>query len=106
MSMPHRNRMWIWVGRLTFGLIVIGIVAYFSAAGLDKADKLASVLGFLLALAALIVPHLFSVSSGDGGRGSTSSAGNASHGQIDARHAQGVQINQSGGNTQHNNFAS
>ncbi|MEU6427341.1 hypothetical protein ABZ860_15735 [Microbispora sp. NPDC046973] len=87
MSMPHRNRMWIWVGRLIFGLIVIGLVAYISAAGLDKADKLASVLGFLVALAALVVPHLFPLSSGGGGRGSTSSAANATHGRIDARHA-------------------
>ncbi|MEN3536890.1 hypothetical protein AAH991_17390 [Microbispora sp. ZYX-F-249] len=104
--MPHRNRTWIWAGRLIFGLVVIGLVGYYSVVGLDRADKFASVIGSLLALAALVVPHLLPVSRGDDGRGSTSPAANATHGQIDARHAQGVQINQSGGNTQHNTFLS
>lgn len=56
--MPHRTRIWVWVGR-GFAVVIIGAVAvYLSSAGLDKADKIASGLSLLVALAALLAPYL------------------------------------------------
>lgn len=56
--MPRRSRRWVWAGRVAFGLIVTGLVVYLVAVGLDKADKLASAIGAVAALAALGAPYL------------------------------------------------
>jgi hypothetical protein len=47
-----------WVGGVVCVLLVVGLVAYLVVAGLDKADKIASVLAALLALVALAAPYL------------------------------------------------
>ena len=57
-----RRSGWIWGGRIVFMLLVAGLGAYLASAGLDKADKLASALGLLVALAALLAPYLLSPS--------------------------------------------
>jgi hypothetical protein len=56
--MPRRSRRWVWVGRVVFGVIVVGLVVYLAVVGLDKADKLASSIGAVLALVALGAPYL------------------------------------------------
>jgi hypothetical protein len=53
-----RRRGWIWGGRTAAVVVVAGIAVYLSSVGLDKADKLASVLGMLVAVAALVAPYL------------------------------------------------
>ena len=54
----HRRKSWEWCGRVVFVVIVAGLVAYLSVVGLDKADKIASSIGGVVALAALIGPYL------------------------------------------------
>lgn len=56
--MPRRSQRWIWAGRVGFGVVVAALAAYLAAVGLDKADKLASGIGAVLALLALGVPYL------------------------------------------------
>ncbi len=63
--MRRRRSGWIWSGRIAAVAVTVGLVAYLSSAGLDKADKLAGVLGMLVAAAALIVPYLMPSSTGD-----------------------------------------
>jgi hypothetical protein len=41
-----------------FGVIVAGLIVYLVMVGLDKADKLASAVGVVVALAALVAPYL------------------------------------------------
>jgi hypothetical protein len=48
----------VWVGRVAFGVIVAGLVVYLVVVGLDKADKLASAIGAVAALVALVAPYL------------------------------------------------
>jgi hypothetical protein len=54
----RRRSGWIWGGRVVAVFVVAGMGVYFSTVGLDKADKLASVLGLLVAAAALVAPYL------------------------------------------------
>jgi hypothetical protein len=56
--MRRHNSGWIWAGRGIAVLIVAGLAIYLSQAGLDSADKLASVLGCLVAVIALLAPYL------------------------------------------------
>ncbi|WP_229075820.1 hypothetical protein [Actinoplanes sp. DH11] len=56
--MPRRSPRWIWAGRIVFGLVAAGLIAYLVRAGLDDADKLASCAGAVLALSALVAPYL------------------------------------------------
>jgi len=56
--MPRRSRRWIWAGRVVFGVLVAGLVGYLVVAGLEKADKVASGVGAVLALMALGAPYL------------------------------------------------
>jgi hypothetical protein len=46
-------------------MVMAGLIAYLSFVGLDQADKLASVLGLLVAVAALVMPYLLSASDGN-----------------------------------------
>lgn len=48
----------MWAGRVVFGVIVVGLVVYLSLVGLDKADKLGSSIGGVVALVALVAPYL------------------------------------------------
>jgi hypothetical protein len=56
--MPRRSRGSIWAGRAVFGGIIVGLVGYLMVVGLDKADKLASAISALVALASLAAPYL------------------------------------------------
>lgn len=62
--MPRRSQWWVWAGRVAFGVIVAGLVVYLVVVGLDKADKLASAISVVVALAALVAPYLFPPASG------------------------------------------
>jgi hypothetical protein len=62
--MRHHRLSWIWVGRIAAVVVTAGLIAYLSLVGLNKADKLASVLGLLVAVAALVVPYLLPSSDG------------------------------------------
>ena len=59
---------WVWGGRVVAVVVVAGLAAYLSVVGLDKADKLASVLGLLVAVVALVAPYLLPIPEehGDG----------------------------------------
>ena len=61
----RRRSGWIWGGRIAAVVILAGLAVYLASVGLDKADKLASVLGLLVAMAALVAPYL--LPSSDGG---------------------------------------
>ena len=58
MLAPRRTRTWIWAGRLTAIAILTGLIAYLAHVGLDTANKLNSSISVVIALVALIVPHL------------------------------------------------
>ena len=62
--MQQRRLKWVWVARIVAILVLAGLAVYLSLVGLDKADKLASVLGLLIAVATLVAPYL--VPSADG----------------------------------------
>ncbi len=47
-----------WIGIGAGSAIAVGLVCYFAAVGLDKADKLASVLGLLLSIASFVMAWL------------------------------------------------
>ena len=40
--MCRAGRRWVWAGRITFSVIVAGLVCHLIVVGLDKADKVAS----------------------------------------------------------------
>lgn len=61
----RRHSGWIWSGRIAAAVILVGLAVYLASVGLDKADKLASSLSLLVAVAALLAPYLLP-SSGDG----------------------------------------
>jgi hypothetical protein len=64
--MPRRRRSgWIWGGRIAAVTVLAGLGAYLSSVGLEKADKLASVLVLLVAGATLVAPYLLPPSDGD-----------------------------------------
>ncbi len=52
------------VGRIVALVILIGLAAHLTSVGLDRADKLASSIGLLVAVAALVAPYLVPRSSG------------------------------------------
>lgn len=60
-----RRSGWIWGGRIGAVVILAGLAVYLASVGLDKADKLASVLSLLVAVAALVAPYLLPSSDGD-----------------------------------------
>lgn len=61
----RRRSGWIWSGRIAAVMVLAGLGAYLASVGLDKADKLASVLSLLVAVAALAVPYLLPPSDRD-----------------------------------------
>lgn len=48
----------IWAGRLIAMVVLGGTAVYLARVGLDKADKVASSIGLLIAVAALVAPYL------------------------------------------------
>ncbi|WP_213450392.1 hypothetical protein [Rhizomonospora bruguierae] len=56
--MPRRRRVWVWTGRSVATLCVAGLGGYLYLVGLDKADKVASAIASLIAVAALVAPYL------------------------------------------------
>ena len=56
--MPRRSRRWIWAGRAAALAVVAVLVAYLLAAGLEKADKAASVLAAIVAVLAVAAPYV------------------------------------------------
>jgi hypothetical protein len=58
MQVPHRDRRWIWAGRVTGALVLVGLAGYLVHVGLDDADKVASSVSVVIALAALLAPYL------------------------------------------------
>jgi hypothetical protein len=96
MPLPRQSRAWIWMGRAVAGLGVAALAGYLFASGLDKADKLGSAIGALVALVALVAPYLLPTQERPEPLDRAGCRG------IDLGHARGVQINQSGGNTQNN----
>jgi hypothetical protein len=58
MTVGRHHSGYIWGGRVLAALVVAGLGIYLSTVGLDKADKLASVLGLLVAAVALVAPYL------------------------------------------------
>jgi hypothetical protein len=54
----RRRSGWIWGGRIAAVVVLAGLAVYLASVGLDKADKLASVFGLLVAVAALVAPYL------------------------------------------------
>jgi hypothetical protein len=76
--MLQRRAQWIWGGRIAAILLLAGLVAYLSLVGLAKADKLASVLSLLVAVAALVVPYLLPPpGKSDSRRGPVQDVGNS-----------------------------
>ncbi|MEU7758658.1 MULTISPECIES: hypothetical protein [Micromonospora] len=61
--MPHRTSRWIWTGRVVFAVIVLALIGYLVAAGLDRADKIASCAALVVAVAALAAPYLLPTST-------------------------------------------
>ena len=53
-----RRSGWIRCGWVVAAAVVAGLIVYFLIVGLDKADKLASVLSLFVAVLALAVPYL------------------------------------------------
>lgn len=56
--MPRRSPRWVWAGRMICLLVVSVVVGYLVLVGVDKADKVASSIGAVLALIALFSPYL------------------------------------------------
>ncbi|WP_416906284.1 hypothetical protein [Micromonospora echinospora] len=56
--MPRRSAGWIWAGRVVAGLTVAGLVVYLAVVGLDRADKIGSAAGVVVAVLGLVAPYL------------------------------------------------
>ena len=56
--MPRRSPRWILAGRVVFVALIFVLAGYLFSVGLDKADKIASAVGVVLAFAALFAPYL------------------------------------------------
>lgn len=56
--MPRRSHRVVLIGRAVFVAVIVGLVTYFVVVGLDKADKIASTIGVVLAALALAGPYL------------------------------------------------
>jgi hypothetical protein len=92
-AVARRRSAWLWVGRVVAVLVLAGLAVYLSKVGLDKADKLGSVLSLLVAVVAVVAPYLLPSPQGGGSR-STQSVVNAVVGGhlTQVRDAHGVQV--------------
>jgi hypothetical protein len=59
--MPHRSSGWLWAGRAVAAGAVIGLGGYLFAAGSARASAIATPVGLVVALAALLAPYLLPV---------------------------------------------
>ncbi|WP_416901024.1 hypothetical protein [Micromonospora echinospora] len=107
--MPRRSAGWIWAGRVVAGLTVAGLVVYLAVVGLDRADKIGSAAGVVVAVLGLVAPYLLPPrrqSPAEGDSPAPEAGSPAPPGRIDAHGSQGVQVNLAGTNTQNNTFGS
>jgi hypothetical protein len=105
--MPRRSAPRVWICRIVAVLAVAGLVGHLWAVGLDRADKLGSAAGLVVAILGLVTPYLLSARPPPTTGAETPAAGEPPAGPppgIDARHSQGVQINLGGTSTQTNTF--
>jgi uncharacterized membrane protein len=56
--MPRLAQRWFWVGRAAGAVIVLGLVGYLVGVGLDRADKIGSAVGAVVALVAVLLPYI------------------------------------------------
>jgi hypothetical protein len=70
--MRRRRARRVWGGRIAAAVVLAGLAVYLFAVGLDRADKLAGVLGVLVAAVALVAPYV--LPSSDHSSSSPSSA--------------------------------
>ncbi|MFC6023621.1 hypothetical protein ACFP2T_46640, partial [Plantactinospora solaniradicis] len=71
--------MWTWISRGIFLAVLAGTVTYLFVVGLDKADKLGSAAGIVVALCALAAPYLRRPSNRSGQPGRQPPAGDRRH---------------------------
>lgn len=64
MAVLHRNRRWIWAGRVVAVVILVGLAVYLLLVGWDSASKIGSALGLPIAFAAFVAPYLLPPSGG------------------------------------------
>jgi hypothetical protein len=74
--MKRRSR-WKWTGRVVAVVAIAGLATYLSSVGLDKVSKITSILGLLVAIAALVAPYLMPPSAdGDSPHGASQRVAN------------------------------
>jgi hypothetical protein len=84
---------------------LVGLVVYLAIVGLDKADKLGSAIGMLLAAVGLLAPYLLPPSTRSVPNPEDRTASGLESAKFDLRDAKGVQIVQDDGvGTQSNTF--
>ncbi|MBB5112543.1 hypothetical protein FHU28_002382 [Micromonospora echinospora] len=90
------------------GLAVVGLVVYLAVVGLDKADKLGSAAGVVVAIIGLLAPYLLPLRPQQLSETGPVVAGSqpVPPGGIDLSASKGAQVNLGGTNTQHNSFGS
>jgi hypothetical protein len=108
--MSSRASVGIWAGRVVAVLAVLGLSIYLYVVGLDRADKVSSGIGVVIALVALVIPYLLPPADAPSqpacpARTPTDEVLEPSQYRVDLRGAKGVQVNQSGGNHQTNTFS-
>jgi hypothetical protein len=64
-AVPQRSPHWIWAGRVVFSVVLAGLVYYLTTVGLEKADKVASCIAMVAALAGLVAPYLLPRNTAD-----------------------------------------
>ena len=108
MPRPQRSPVWVRAGRITAGMILVGLTGYLAHVGLDDADKLASSISVVIAVAALFAPYLLPPpgSAGaprsepdqveDTGNATATSGGHANTGAQVSDHGRPAQVTRSG----------
>ncbi|BCL15797.1 hypothetical protein GCM10017556_35360 [Micromonospora sagamiensis] len=90
------------------GLAVLGLVGYLIVVGLDRADKIGSAVGVVIAILGLVAPYLLPPRRQPPTEGTAPApagkAPAAADGAVHLHDARGVQVNLGGSNTQHNTF--
>lgn len=100
---PRRTANKVWIGRALALAVIVALAIYLLSVGLDKADKVASAIGLLVAVGALVTPHLLPPTTAPARTAPDVATGPP--GSVAITHSPGVQVNQSGGNTQNNNWS-
>lgn len=106
MPVPRRTSGWVWAGRIVAVLVLAGLGVYLVRVGLDTADKLASSIGVLVAVAALLAPYLLPPPPGgpvsdpdrveDSGAATATAGGRANTGAQTTADAGPAQVSRSG----------